>query len=426
MSTTPRPTLIRWLLASVGLHLVAAVLLVLGAVLGLRHDIDAIDPSTDLDVEIVGSSPGVAARRDQQRQRSDHRRSDRADTDQPTPRRPAPTSHITRAPLRTRAGLPRSARQGGASAAAGYAVVPSDRGELPVCSPLSMRACRPAQRSGISPGRLPRSAHDAFWGHRAVRPRAPRVVSQTEADGVRLTRHADGGRLLSSTRGGQRNPDLGTVGLIDLARGRVGGRSGRSACNPYRAWLPGRRTLVLLVDTSASVEASGQSSRAVCCAAGAALAALKRGYEVELLNFSTGALHQPPTRNAAAIYATLSTIQRRSTLLPPASRLVSSSARPRDFVLVTDSAIGNLEWTLPAYRKATRTHPGNRALLYLLGDGVLCSQCHYSRDEICYSCSRSSRETLVALQKAGFVPHHVERPSALEQLMARGLRRLVP
>ena len=159
---------------------------------------------------------------------------------------------------------------------------------------------------------------------------------------------------------------------------------------------------------------------------GAALAALKRGYEVELLNFSTGALHQPPTRNAAAIYATLSTIQRRSTLLPPASRLVSSSARPRDFVLVTDSAIGNLEWTLPAYRKATRTHPGNRALLYLLGDGVLCSQCHYSRDEICYSCSRSSRETLVALQKAGFVPHHVERPSALEQLMARGLRRLVP
>jgi hypothetical protein len=57
-----------------------------------------------------------------------------------------------------------------------------------------------------------------------------------------------------------------------------------------------------------------------------------------------------------------------------------------------------------------KTHAKNRAILYLLGDGVVCPRCHYSRNEICYSCSRSSRETLVALEKAGFSPHYLDQP----------------
>ena len=117
-------------------------------------------------------------------------------------------------------------------------------------------------------------------------------------------------------------------------------------------------------------------------------------------------------------------MQKKGTRLPEASRLVSSSGRPRDFVLITDSAIGNLEWTLPAYRRAVRTHADNRALLYLLGDGVVCPRCHFARKEICYSCSRTSTETLVALERAGFVPRFLERPSVVEQLVARKLRQV--
>lgn len=385
------------MLASAGAHLVAALLLLLGGLLGLRADIDAVEPSTALDVEVVDIRAGVSARRDADRLRSDR---PRALQDRSKPR-----------------AARRSATAARSAHARGHTIAPSTSGELPACSPLSMRGCR-------QPSREERDRRASFWGGRGGRrPRPPRVVSQAEANGVQLKRYADGGRLFTSTRGGQRRPDLGTVGLVDLARGRVGGRSGRSACNPYRVRLPGRRTLVLLVDTSASIDAAGHASRAVYCAAGAALAALQQGHEVELLNFSTGALHQPPTRDPTAIYSTLSTIQRRGTVLPPASKLVSSSGRPRDFVLVTDSAIGNLEWTLPAYRKAVRTHRGNRALLYLLGDGVVCPQCHYARNEICYVCSRSSRQTLVALEKAGFVAHFIERPSPVEELLARQMKR---
>ena len=381
------------LLISVGAHLFVALLLALSGLLWTRT-LDAVQPGDDIDVEVVEREPGEAARRG----------FDRA------PRTEAPAPRARSAPLRRRgrAGRP----------AASSTVEPSSRGELPACSPLAMRGCAPVKRAR-------RDRLDVFWGGRRARPRAPRTVARAEANGVRLTRYADGGRLFSSTRGGQRRPDLGTVGLVDLASGKIGGRSGRSACDPYgHAPLQNERTLVLLVDTSASIDAAGRSSRAVYCAAGAALSALARGYEVEVLNFSSVALHQPPTRDAEAIYSTLSAVQKKGTRLPEASRLVSSSGRPRDFVLITDSAIGNLKWTLPAYRSAVRTHADNRALLYLLGDGVVCPRCHYARQEICYSCSQTSTETLLALERAGFVPRFLERPSVVERLVAGKLRQL--
>jgi hypothetical protein len=369
---------------SVGVHLFFLAVLLLGSLWFHSETVSAISPDDDINVEVVHLQPGKADRRDQDRNRTLE-----------------PKAQETAKEVTARGGKGRSpaARRSGATKDA--------RGELPVCTPLSMRACRQPEKKKREVDRL-----ISFWGGvpKAARPRAPRIISRVEVNGVVVTRYADGGKLFSSTRGGQRRPDLGTVGLVDLARGRVGGRSGRTACNPYRLRLRGKRTLVLLVDTSASVEATGSSSKAVHCAAGAALAALRRGYPVEVLNFSTTALHQPPTRDAEQIYRTLSFIQKKHTWLPPASRLVSSSARPRDFVLVTDSAIGNLEQTLPTYTQAVKTHADNRAMLYLLGNGVVCPRCHFSRNEICYSCSKSSRETLVALEKAGFSPHYLERP----------------
>lgn len=410
----PRPQLGRALVVSVGFHLVVALMLLVAG--WIVRPIDAIDPRGDLDVEVVDLEPGEAARRGMDQKRSDAPRE-----------KPAQARRVERVrvrPDRSRpAGPERRAAKRPAGPARGVAIEPAERGEHAECL-LSMRGCRPGTRTAQP---RPPDRHASFWGNRPRhrRPASPVVVSRAEANGVKLVRYDDGGRLFSSTRGGQRKPDLGTVGLVELAKGRVGGRSGREACNPYRLPLRGKRTLVLLVDTSASIDVSGRSSKAIYCAAGAALAALGRGYDVEVMNFSTVTLHQPPTRDREAIYRTLSTVQRKSTLLPEAGRLVSSSGRPRDFVLVTDSAIGNLKCTLPAYEKATRTHADNRALLYLLGDGVVCPRCHFAKNEICYACPEASQETLVALERAGFVPHYVEQPpTPLPSLVARQLRRL--
>jgi hypothetical protein len=228
------------------------------------------------------------------------------------------------------------------------------------------------------------------------------IERQRDGYGMKMVRYADGGRLFSSTSGPiEGGPHLGLLGLMDLADGQVGGRRGRDACNLYRVRLrEGARTLVLLVDTSSSV---GDESTA--CAAGAALAALDHGFEVEVVNFSSRMMHQAPTRDADAIYETLSTIQRRGTLLPEAGQLLSSSARARDFVAITDTAAGNYEDALDGYGKALKTHPGNRGILYLLGAGVVCKRCAVKPDarERCPDCREVTRAPVEAFEKAGFV-----------------------
>jgi len=414
---------------SLALHLVL-ILLLLGRQLALKVSAVDADEIFDAEVVVIDREPGSSARRAFDQRRAQER------ADQQTPKshrrarasdRQRRTIRPARRPTRARA----TGRPGRAGEQRGVAIQRTDdaRKADQVNCLLSMRGCqRPARKPGTrTRGRAAgRHRHAAFWGGRRGRPRAPATISTSRARGVKLVRYADGARLFTSTRqGGHRRPDLGTVGLVDLAKGKVGGRSGRAACNPYRVPLAGKRTVVLMVDTSASVQVSGQSTKAVFCAAGAALAALSRGYPVEVLNFSTVAVHQPPTRDREAIFRTLSLIQGSQTVLPSASRLVSASAHPRDFVLVTDSAIGNLKWTLPAYKRAVATHRDNRALLYLLGNGVVCPSCHYARNEICHVCTRSSRQTLVQLEKAGFLAMFVEREPMLPYL-ARQLPFLLP
>jgi hypothetical protein len=198
--------------------------------------------------------------------------------------------------------------------------------------------------------------------------------------------------------------------LSDLADGKVGSRSGREACNPYREAVAGRRTLVILVDTSASVGEVGTA-----CAAGAAVAALEHGHEVEVFNFSTRTMHQPPTRDAKSIYDTVSTIQRKRTVLLDAEWLVSARVFARDFVLISDTSIQNLQQVLPSYKRALRSHPDNRALLYLIGNGgLLCSRAacvnpQPNNDwESCESCSETPLDLLGELQNAGFKVERIE------------------
>jgi hypothetical protein len=264
---------------------------------------------------------------------------------------------------------------------------------------MCMRDCKPQSPSLAPPGLGEGPGGDGDAQAEQPLP-GSQVLRQRESDGIKVVRYTDGGRLFSSGSGPpvEGGPHLGRLGLMELADGPVGGRTGHDACNPYRRAVTGPRTLVLLVDTSGSV--GGEST---ACAAAAALAALDQGFFVEVANFSTRTLHQPPTRDADAIYETLSTIQRKKTYLPGVGRFMSSSARPRDFVLITDTAVGNYEQVLPEYQKALRLRPDNRGILYLIGKGVVCEKCQGPDDqtERC-TCNETSRRPLEAMQKAGF------------------------
>jgi hypothetical protein len=403
----------RFLVMSAALHALGGVSLMFLSIQRLRVDalVDS-DQASTMDVELASSGrieagPGekaLSVRSSPSRTEGGARR----------PASPARAHRARRGPgLRRAAGPDRSSSEGD-----GAPLQQSAAGDRSLGEQRSGSADYPSAGdagSGLTcmrncDGQPGRDRFGSFWsGPRPVRdgPTAPVVVSRLESNGVALTEYEDGGRLLSrsadSTWTGGR-PDLGTIGLIELAGRSLGGSSGRVACNPYRDGRLGRKTLVLLVDSSASISSFGRAHQAAICAAGAALAALERGLTVEVLNFSSTTLHQPPTREAEPIYNMLLARQHERTLLPAASQMVSASGEPRDFVLVSDAAIGNLPAVLPSYRQAVRTHPGNRATLYLLGDGTVCTRCLADdpRREQCLDCRASASTPLAALQAAGF------------------------
>jgi hypothetical protein len=233
---------------------------------------------------------------------------------------------------------------------------------------------------------------------------APVVVQDLETNHVHLKRYADGGRLFSSTIGPQEHPDIGSVGLADLASGMVGTRTGLEACNPYRTGLGGKdRTLVILVDTSGSMGSTG-----VACASGAALAAMQRGYPIEVFNFSSRTLHQPPTRDPNLIYEVVRVIQRQGTDMNSAYDIESARHGARDIVAITDTVVRNRDLMLPTYRDLLRNRPDNRGVLFLLGDGQYCKRCAKTKGEWCLSCLELADDGLQAFKAAGFHVNWVE------------------
>jgi hypothetical protein len=393
----PRLTL---LMGSAALHV---ALILFCAKLRSRDTVDSVfaslgDDTRGMDVELGGPEPGAKGE---------------VGTNQKSPGRPGSAPKVGR----------RAANRSGRAHSGGAAPIERTDGEQGSCL-LSMRGCQLAASSEHAEASSGKTAPEAkerpdqnrlasFWkGPRRVPENDATVVSRVEADGVQMTRYEDGGQTFSSVGrggGGRGGGGIGKTGLLDLARRDVGGQSGLAGCNPYRSANSRARSLVLIVDTSASVFATGQTPHAVICAAGVALAALARGYDVEVLNFSTRALHQPPTRDAEAVYRILRTNQRQLTVLPEADRLVGASSQPRDFVLITDSAIGNLERTLPSYRRLIKASSGNRALLYLLGDGTVCGDCLERDDktETCAVCRKTTDKPLRDLEAAGFATIHV-------------------
>lgn len=272
----------------------------------------------------------------------------------------------------------------------------AQRGDAKPSCLLSMRGCSKA----ASPSRStePKKA-DRFASFRPRRPSMskprkalarPSVRARIEHDGLAMSRYADGGRLIQARGKRTKAPGYGEVGLMTLASSKLGSSTGHLACDPYRrASRSGRRTLVLLVDTSGSITENGKAPAAIVCAAGAALAALRQGHDVTVANFSSSVWYLRKTRDTNAIYSVLSRLQRAKTKLPPATLFADAGPRPRDFVLVTDTGIDNLKAVAPGYRRLLASRADNRALLYVLGDG---SDAH-----------------IAALKLAGFAPNFVER-----------------
>jgi len=225
----------------------------------------------------------------------------------------------------------------------------------------------PVQDTAPPPPPPDRERFSSFWS-RNRRAGPPPATRERLAD-VEVTRYADGGRVLRSTGG---PPNRAAIGLLDLAAGKLGHRSGSQACNPYRSWRgSGRRELVLLVDTSGSVVRNRRAPASLVCAAGAALAALERGFSVTVVNFSSITQRYGPTEDIDVVYRALSTFQAQGTVLPRPGLLKLEGSGPRDYVLISDAAIQNLKKVIPYYGKALHADPRNRALLYYLGGGRL-------------------------------------------------------
>ena len=198
----------------------------------------------------------------------------------------------------------------------------------------------------------------------------PWTVSRITGPTVEQRRYSDGGRLLRSTGEGNA-PGRGELGLVDLAAARLGGSDGHRACNPYRDFRAGgQRHLILLVDTSSSVVLKRHAPDTVICAAGAALAALRRGHDVTVINFSSVAYRYGPTRDMDVVYDALS-FQGQGTVLPRQALGELQVEDPWDLVLITDAAIHNLEQTLPAYASALKGRSDLRAVLFYFGDEAL-------------------------------------------------------
>ena len=254
---------------------------------------------------------------------------------------------------------------------------------------LIMREPEPPAPEVAPPPPVPKT--DRFASFRTQS--GPPTASRDQLGSVAVVRYADGGRILRSTGG---PPNSAEVGLLELAAGKIGYGSGSQACDPYRGWRGAdRRDLVLIVDTSGSVVRNRRAPASLVCAAGAALSALKRGFPVTVINFSSITQRYGPTRDIEVVYRALSTFQAQGTVLPRPELLALKGDSPRDYVLISDAAIQNLKEVIPAYGKALGSDKRNRAILYYLGAGLA--------DDI------NPAAALELIRRAGFRAEQVDR-----------------
>ena len=431
--------MLRALLASVGIHagLVLALLMLLGGIQPV-----SVQPTVEVDLVVAHNPRGqVMDSSHDSRPRMDPAPEDRparrirstrgVPSVKPRPvasRRPAPRVPRKAKPRRRqrRASRPPDPRPTGGEHSAKQPRQPGPPQDLPTTDQPDQHGCLLSMRGGCgatSPGKTPPANARPADRFASFRPRhvvskgaaPPRVVGRSGYRGLEVARYEDGGRLIKATGKRNRSPGRGELGLLTLSSHKIGGRAARKACNPYRGRAQkGDRTLVLLVDTSGSVVDSGRAPDSILCAAGAALGALSRGYAVAVANFSSSVWYLRRTRSEDDIYKVLSRFQGEETRLPPAAllRKTSDHKGPRDFVLVSDAAIQNLSKVLPGYTRLIREDRRNRALRFVLGDGVGCIQCAEGklRGDVCTKCEVTTTDHVRRMEGAGFVADRVQKP----------------
>lgn len=256
----------------------------------------------------------------------------------------------------------------------------------------------------------------SFWpatGPNGNTRKVPTVSQRESYRGIALTVHSDGSRLLRNEGHEGKGPGLARVGLLTLASNQIGSQSGLRACDIYqsaRSWHA--RELLLLVDTSGSIRNTGRAPKALVCAAGAALSALAKGHRVAIANFSSATWYLRPTRGEDAIYANLSRVQGDGTRLPDSSDLKTSSALPRDIVLITDTAIANIRRVVDGYARLRARNSANTARVFVIGSGSICRECDDKNlsEGLCQKCRSMDQEPLELLERAGFVTTYLDAP----------------
>ncbi len=129
-------------------------------------------------------------------------------------------------------------------------------------------------------------------------------------------------------------------------RNLPGGGSGESACNPYKKIhlnVLEKRIAHIYVDTSQSTT----NSHVQTCAAGIALAALRRGYKVAITNFSDKSRYISPGKNKRKIIEGINYFQGEGTKVPKFIKI--NSKLPVDLIFVSDGEISGSKEDLNEY-----------------------------------------------------------------------------
>ncbi len=126
--------------------------------------------------------------------------------------------------------------------------------------------------------------------------------------------------------------------------------------------------LVIVIDSSRSMNRNQYTSPATRCAWAAAESALEYDIPVGVINFSEKLYVAEESRDEQYIAEVICKSQKGATLLPEGEfeELVQDEGQRRDLLLITDGEIANLNDALPHLQSVLERHPANRGIALLI------------------------------------------------------------
>jgi len=124
--------------------------------------------------------------------------------------------------------------------------------------------------------------------------------------------------------------------------------------------------LYIVIDSSVSMEDNIYNSRSTTCAYMAAQSAIDKGIKVSVINFSDKIYYAKETLNKQVVAEVICKNQKGYTVLPEAEleQLVTAGGR-KDFLLISDGEIANLDTALPYFSNVINRNLNNRAVALL-------------------------------------------------------------